>query len=370
MKDNYHGLKIMKIRLLYALFLLFVVGCSSNDSNVKTTASNYSIVDGDILKNGNVLIANGVNTLNTFGIANHELYSTWNINIVREFIGNLREQPISGFTIKDSQGSFLHPLQKVVDANRSQNVVTILCPFGWVDESGNQTLFTGLNPSDQEFYKMYKLKMKASLGKKYSLEEINSLADKQKSERSLIATKFNSKRSIISRSASKSTKSAMPAGIEFASASLVFNRTIGYLDWSGKYMTWPDVTALMDFLDDRWYNTGNSKKKYLFWPTAKKALIRYQEDNWLVWDDWKWDGEMTIGKDWKKYWTAIYIEKAMSSSWNVKDYGHSREVNEISKLSSNGPNTHTLGSNGLNITKNDYLSLRWFFYGAGDTFNP
>jgi len=151
----------MKIRLLYALFLLFVVGCSSNDSNVKTTASNYSIVDGDILKNGNVLIANGVNTLNTFGIANHELYSTWNINIVREFIGNLREQPISGFTIKDSQGSFLHPLQKVVDANRSQNVVTILCPFGWVDESGNQTLFTGLNPSDQEFYKVYKLKMKA-----------------------------------------------------------------------------------------------------------------------------------------------------------------------------------------------------------------
>ena len=103
----------MKIRLLYALFLLFVVGCSSNDSNVKTTASNYSIVDGDILKNGNVLIANGVNTLNTFGIANHELYSTWNINIVREFIGNLREQPIVDLPLKTHKGAFYIPCKKL-----------------------------------------------------------------------------------------------------------------------------------------------------------------------------------------------------------------------------------------------------------------
>lgn len=55
---------------------------------------------------------------------------------------------------------------------------------------------------------------------------------------------------------------------------------------------------------------------------------------------------------------------------NLWYYNYALGVNEISKLSSNGPNTHTLDSNGLNITKNDYLSLRWFFYGAGDTFNP
>jgi hypothetical protein len=55
---------------------------------------------------------------------------------------------------------------------------------------------------------------------------------------------------------------------------------------------------------------------------------------------------------------------------NLWYYNYALGVNEISKLSSNGPNTHTLGSNGLNITKNNYLSLRWFFYGAEDTFNP
>ena len=28
-----------------------------------------------------------------------------------------------------------------------------------------------------------------------------------------------------------------------------------------------------------------------------------------------------------------------------------------------------IGSNGLNDNMFNYLSLRWFFYGAGDTFN-
>jgi hypothetical protein len=28
------------------------------------------------------------------------------------------------------------------------------------------------------------------------------------------------------------------------------------------------------------------------------------------------------------------------------------------------------GSNGINIKNNNYLSLRWFFYGSEDTFNP
>jgi mannan endo-1,4-beta-mannosidase len=102
----------------------------------------------------------GVNALNTFGIGDHDLMDQWNVEIVREFIGNIREQPIDGAAIQGADTSWLHPLQEVVDANRSHNKVTILCPFGWVDENGEQTSFTGLNPSEQTFYGEYKLKMR------------------------------------------------------------------------------------------------------------------------------------------------------------------------------------------------------------------
>lgn len=76
--------------------------------------------------------------------------------MVREFIGNLREQPSTGTAIQDSQGKWLHPLKEIVARNRTAGIVTILCPFGWVNEQGIQTLFTGLNPSEQDFYTSYK----------------------------------------------------------------------------------------------------------------------------------------------------------------------------------------------------------------------
>jgi mannan endo-1,4-beta-mannosidase len=154
-------IKSMKNTCFFLIAISILFGCESKDIITQNSSMLYTISNGNILKNGESITLNGVNTLNTFGIANQELYTSWNIKIVREFIGNLREQPITGFAIEDSQNSFLHPLQNIVDANRVKNVVTILCPFGWIDEAGNQTLFTGLNPSEQEFYSAYKIKMKA-----------------------------------------------------------------------------------------------------------------------------------------------------------------------------------------------------------------
>jgi hypothetical protein len=55
---------------------------------------------------------------------------------------------------------------------------------------------------------------------------------------------------------------------------------------------------------------------------------------------------------------------------NLWYYNYALGVKEISKLASDGPNTVTRGSNSLNLKNNNYLSMRWFFYGAGDTFNP
>jgi len=43
---------------------------------------------------------------------------------------------------------------------------------------------------------------------------------------------------------------------------------------------------------------------------------------------------------------------------------------EITKLAQAGPNTSMSRSSNLHMNKFDYLSMRWFFYGMNDTFNP
>lgn len=119
-------------------------------------------IDGhNILKDSQVVHFKGVNAMQTFGLVNPNWMNQWKVQMVREFIGNLREQPISGSPVLASDRVWYHPLQSIVDQNRAQGMVTILCPFGWVDANGEQTLLTGLNPSDQEFYDTYQEKMKA-----------------------------------------------------------------------------------------------------------------------------------------------------------------------------------------------------------------
>jgi len=51
---------------------------------------------------------------------------------------------------------------------------------------------------------------------------------------------------------------------------------------------------------------------------------------------------------------------------NLWYYNYALGITEISKLASKGPNTYMRGSGSLNLKKTDYLSLRWFFYGADD----
>ena len=55
---------------------------------------------------------------------------------------------------------------------------------------------------------------------------------------------------------------------------------------------------------------------------------------------------------------------------NLWYYNYALGTAEIAKLTNKGPNTYMKGSNSINIKKPDYLSLRWFFYGMGDGFNP
>lgn len=55
---------------------------------------------------------------------------------------------------------------------------------------------------------------------------------------------------------------------------------------------------------------------------------------------------------------------------NLWYYNYALGTSAIQKLVEQGPNTKMVGGNGLSDTLYSYLSLRWFFYGAGNGFNP
>jgi len=135
------------------------VECTISISDIPETE--YSISGRFIIHNDAPVVLNGVNSLQSFGLSDPELLRSWNVTILREFIGNMREQPLDYEVIQAADGSWLHGLQKIVDQNRAHGFVTILCPFGWVDTAGNRTLFTGLHPSDQSFYDAFIGRMQA-----------------------------------------------------------------------------------------------------------------------------------------------------------------------------------------------------------------
>ena len=55
---------------------------------------------------------------------------------------------------------------------------------------------------------------------------------------------------------------------------------------------------------------------------------------------------------------------------NLWYYNYALGTAAIQNLVAKGPNTNMIGSTGMNDKNADYLSLRWFFYGDNDMFNP
>jgi mannan endo-1,4-beta-mannosidase len=119
----------------------------------------FEIIGDQVLYNDTPAVFNGVNAMQTFGAMSDSLFAVWNVAIVREFVGNVREQPIAGSPILGADGKWLHSLQSIVDRHRAVGRITVLCPFGWVDDQGNRQLFTGLNPLETSFYEEYSAKM-------------------------------------------------------------------------------------------------------------------------------------------------------------------------------------------------------------------
>jgi mannan endo-1,4-beta-mannosidase len=115
------------------------------------------VADGHLCHAGRVARPVGANAMHVFGGTSADMVG-WKLGLVREFIGNLKETPLDGpWAIQDKQGSWLHPLRKIVDDNRANGLVTVLSPMGW---DGVTPLF-GKSPGKADFLNEYEARQEA-----------------------------------------------------------------------------------------------------------------------------------------------------------------------------------------------------------------
>ncbi len=94
----------------------------------------YAVRGAQLCQDGVPASWRGVNAMHVFGGDGADL-PDWNVEIVREFVGNPREQPLTGeWAIEDSTGAWLHPLEGILDGHHEEGRVTVLCPFAWDGE--------------------------------------------------------------------------------------------------------------------------------------------------------------------------------------------------------------------------------------------
>lgn len=149
----------MKYRyfILKSFVLLFFFGSCQKEDSISNSNSGYQITNSKITNNSKNIQLIGANTFHVFGAGSVDMNS-WNLDIAREFIGNIKETPLTGNPIQDSNGKYIYSLQNIVDENRKQNKISWICAFGW---DGNQaTLFTGKSPATTFWWEDYKAKLR------------------------------------------------------------------------------------------------------------------------------------------------------------------------------------------------------------------
>jgi mannan endo-1,4-beta-mannosidase len=150
---------------LVLLLAACIAACASAPTDVSVTPpgpetpparSTFAIAGSAIMQNGRTVTFAGANALHVYG-GNSDAMPAWRVGIVREFIRNLNEQPITGEAIYSTTSrAYFHSLRSIVENNRRNGLITVLCPFGW------DTLeILGLNPSEQQFYPAFKARMRA-----------------------------------------------------------------------------------------------------------------------------------------------------------------------------------------------------------------
>jgi hypothetical protein len=75
----------------------------------------------------------------------------------------------------------------------------------------------------------------------------------------------------------------------------------------------------------------------------------------------------------KQNYGDVYVAMNGGFDGNISNlwyYNYALGTTAIQNIVKNGPNTNMIGSGGMDLKNPNYLSIRWFFTGAGDMFNP
>jgi hypothetical protein len=75
----------------------------------------------------------------------------------------------------------------------------------------------------------------------------------------------------------------------------------------------------------------------------------------------------------KQNYGDVYVAMNGGFSGNISNlwyYNYALGTAEIQRIAAHGPNTRLISATTSSNRPFDYLSLRWYFYGQGDSFNP
>ena len=139
------------------VLIFFFCSCQKEENSIKNN-SGYQIINSKITYNSKNIQLIGANTMHVFSAGSADMNS-WNLDIAREFIGNIKETPLTGFPIQDSHGTYLYSIQNMIDENRKQNKISWICAFGW--DGNTSTLFTGKSPETSFWWEDYKAKLRS-----------------------------------------------------------------------------------------------------------------------------------------------------------------------------------------------------------------
>jgi mannan endo-1,4-beta-mannosidase len=146
--------------ILLFIFISILNSCKKQSTEIESDTSifsqEYSVLGTKIYKKNKAIQLIGANTFHVFSAGSNDM-NAWNLDIAREFVGNVQENPITGSPILDANGSYLHSLQAVVDSNRKNNRITLFCPFGW--NGVNNTTFSSKMPVNTSWWNNFKSKL-------------------------------------------------------------------------------------------------------------------------------------------------------------------------------------------------------------------
>ena len=148
----------MKKKLPVFLLILFLFSCKKDDIETPISSSTkHSTLGAKLLMDQKPIQLIGANAFHVFGVGSTDM-NTWKIDIIREFIGNTKETPLTGSPIKDATGAYIYSLENIIADNRANKRVTIICAFGW--DGSPKTAFTGKSPQQTNWWQEYKTRLK------------------------------------------------------------------------------------------------------------------------------------------------------------------------------------------------------------------